>query len=195
MQVATLFLLLKNFPCVEKHVRLNDRVFRLYKSESEIIAAVRNVAQQLNDDYIGKRPVLVPILNGSFMFASDLMKELMLDCEICFVKASSYEGTASTGQLKSLIGIDKDLTGRHIIIIEDIVDSGHTLAALLPSFRALGAASLKIATLLLKPEALKVSLHIDYVGMKIPNDFIVGYGLDYDGVGRNLRDIYQVVPE
>lgn len=180
---------------MEKQVRLNDKTFRLYKSESEIITAVRNVAQQLNDDYIGKRPVLIPILNGSFMFASDLMKELMLDCEICFIKAASYQGTTSTGNLRSLIGIDKDLSGRHIIVIEDIVDSGHTLAALMPTFHSMNAASVKIASLLLKPEALKVNLKIDYVGMEIPNEFIVGYGLDYDGFGRNLRDIYQVVAE
>jgi hypoxanthine phosphoribosyltransferase len=180
---------------MEKLVRLNDRTFRLYKSESEIINAIREMANQINDDYIGKRPLLVPVLNGSFMFASDLMKELKLDCELSFVKAVSYEGTQSSGKLATLIGLNQSIEGRHVIIIEDIVDTGHTLAKILPVFKEQHPASLKVASLLLKPLALQVPLCIDYVGMEIPNEFIVGYGLDYDGLGRNLRDIYQVVPE
>lgn len=180
---------------MEKLVRLNDRTFRLYKSETEILAAIREVANKINDDYIGKRPLLVPVLNGSFMFASDLMKELKLDCELSFVKAVSYEGTNSTGKLATLIGLNQNIEGRHVIIIEDIVDTGHTLAKILPLFKAQQPASLKVASLLLKPLALQTPLDIDYVGIEIPNEFIVGYGLDYDGLGRNLRDIYQVVPE
>lgn len=180
---------------MEKLVRLNDRTFRLYKSESEIITAIREIANQINDDYIGKRPLLVPVLNGSFMFASDLMKELKLDCELSFVKAVSYEGTQSSGRLATLIGLNQSIEGRHVIIIEDIVDTGQTLAKILPVFKEQHPASLKVASLLLKPLALQVPLSIDYVGMEIPNEFIVGYGLDYDGLGRNLRDIYQVVPE
>ncbi len=180
---------------MEKLVRLNDRTFRLYKSETEILAAIREVANKINDDYIGKRPLLVPVLNGSFMFASDLMKELKLDCELSFVKAVSYEGTNSTGKLATLIGLNQNIEGRHVIIIEDIVDTGHTLAKILPLFKEQQPASLKVASLLLKPLALQTPLDIDYVGIEIPNEFIVGYGLDYDGLGRNLRDIYQVVPE
>ena len=180
---------------MEKLVRLNDRTFRLYKSETEILAAIREVANKINDDYIGKRPLLVPVLNGSFMFASDLMKELKLDCELSFVKAVSYEGTNSTGKLATLIGLNQNIEGRHVIIIEDIVDTGHTLAKILPLFKEQQPASLKVASLLLKPLALQTPLDIDYVGLEIPNEFIVGYGLDYDGLGRNLRDIYQVVPE
>lgn len=180
---------------MEKLVRLNDRTFRLYKSESEILSAIREVANRINDDYIGKRPLLIPILNGSFMFASDLLKELKLDCELSFVKAVSYTGTESTGKLATLIGLNQNIEGRHIIIVEDIVDTGHTLAKILPTLRELNPASLKVASLLLKPLALQTPLEIDYVGMEIPNEFIVGYGLDYDGLGRNLRDIYQVVPE
>jgi hypoxanthine phosphoribosyltransferase len=180
---------------MEKLVRLNDKTFRLYKSESEILAAVRNVAHHINEDYIGKRPLLVPILNGSFIFASDLIRELMLDCEISFVKAASYSGISSSGKLATAIGLTESLEGRHVILIEDIVDSGNTLARLLPDFLNNNPASLKIASLLLKPLALKHDIRIDYVGMEIPNEFIVGYGLDYDGLGRNLKDIYQVIPD
>lgn len=180
---------------MEKMVRLKDKSFRIYKSESEILSAIRQVANRINDDYIGKRPVIVPVLNGAFMFASDLMKELKLDCELSFVKSASYEGTATTGTVNTLIGLNTDLKGRHVIILEDIVDTGTTLAKLLPEFKSHNPASLKIATLLMKPHALKTPLTVDYVGMEIPNEFIVGYGLDYDGLGRNLRDIYQVTPE
>jgi hypoxanthine phosphoribosyltransferase len=180
---------------MEKLVKLGDKTFRLYKSESEIMGAVRNVAFQINDDYIGKRPLLIPVLNGSFIFAADLIKELMLDCEVSFIKASSYHGVASTGNVLSLIGLNDNIEGRHIIIIEDIVDSGNTLAAILPAIREKLPASLKIASLLLKPLSLKHDIPIDYVGMEIPTEFIVGYGLDYNGLGRNLRDIYQEVPE
>lgn len=180
---------------MEKLVKLNDKTFRLYKSETEILDAIRNIANRINDDYLGKRPILIPILNGSFMFASDLMKELKLDCEISFVKAASYEGTSTTGVVSTLIGLNQTLEGRNVIILEDIVDSGHTLARILPAFHEMKPASLRIASLLFKPQALKNPLTIDYVGMEIPNDFIVGYGLDYDGLGRNLREIYQVVEE
>ncbi len=178
---------------MEKLVKLNDKTFRLYKSESEILSAVRNVAHLINEDYIGKRPLLVPILNGSFMFASDLIKELMLDCELSFVKAASYTGTTTTGKLINLIGLNENIEGRHVILIEDIVDTGHTLAKIIPTFLERNPASLKIASLLLKPQALQTDVTVDYVGMEIPNEFIVGYGLDYNGLGRNLRDIYQVV--
>ena len=129
---------------MEKRVRLNDKSFRLYKSENEILTAVRNVAHQINEDYIGKRPLLIPVLNGSFMFASDLIKELMLDCELCFIKASSYHGTNSTGNVSSVLGLNENIEGRHIIIIEDIVDTGNTLAKILPPFQEKNPASIKI---------------------------------------------------
>lgn len=180
---------------MEKQVRLNDKTFRLYKSETEILSAVRNVAHQINEDYIGKRPLIVPVLNGSFMFASDLIKELMLDCELSFIKAASYHGTNSTGALATLIGLNENIEGRHILILEDIVDTGHTLAKILPVFKEKNPASVKIASLLFKPNALLADIKVDYVGLEIPNEFIVGYGLDYDGLGRNLRDIYQVIEE
>lgn len=180
---------------MEKLVKLNDRMFRVYKTESEILSAIRNIAHRINEDYIGKRPLLVPVLNGSFMFASDLIKELMLDCELCFIKAKSYQGTESSGQLETAIGLNADLRNRHVIIIEDIVDTGNTLAKLLPVFYEKNPASLKIASLLVKPLALQNNITVDYAGMEIPNEFIVGYGLDYNGLGRNLRDIYQVIEE
>jgi len=180
---------------MEKLVKLGDRSFRLYKSESEILALVRAVAHQINSDYIGRRPLIVPVLNGSFMFASDLMKELMLDCEISFVKVVSYQGTSSNNNATTLIGLNQNIEGRHVIIVEDIVDSGHTLSRILPLLSQMNPASLKVASLLYKPLALRANVKVDYVGLEIPNDFIVGYGLDYDGLGRNLRDIYQAIDE
>lgn len=178
---------------MEKTITLGDKSFRLYITEQQILAAVKQIANKINQDYAGKTPLIVPILNGSFMFASDLVKELSCQCEISFIKASSYRGTASTGELTSLIGINEDVKGRDIILVEDIIDTGHTLAKIVPSTEALGPASVKVATLLFKPKALKTDLRIDYVGLEIPNEFIVGYGLDYDGLGRNLREIYQVI--
>ncbi len=180
---------------MEKLVKLGDKSFRLYKSESEILAIVRAVAHQINNDYIGRRPLIIPVLNGSFMFASDLVKELMLDCEISFVKVVSYQGTQSNNNAATLIGLNQSIEGRHVIIVEDIVDSGHTLSKILPQLVLLNPASLKVAALLSKPLALRANVKVDYVGIEIPNDFIVGYGLDYNGLGRNLRDIYQAIEE
>jgi len=180
---------------MEKLVRLNDKTFRLFKTETEIITAVREVARRINEDYIGKRPLLVPVLNGSFMFAADLFRELLLDCELSFIKVNSYYGDQSTQDPIMLIGLNQTIEGRHIIILEDIVDTGHTLAKILPIFLEKHPASIKVASLLVKPFNLKANVGVDYIGMEIPNEFIVGYGLDYDGLGRNLRDIYQVVAE
>ena len=174
-------------------VTLGDKSFRLYITESKIAEAVKQIAAKINEDYKGKTPLVVPVLNGSFIFASDLVKEFTCHCEISFIKASSYSGTASTGQLTSLIGINEDISGRDIIILEDIIDTGHTLAKILPAFEALKPASVRVCTLLFKPKALKTNIQIDYVGMEIANEFIVGYGLDYNGLGRNLKEIYQVI--
>jgi hypoxanthine phosphoribosyltransferase len=178
---------------MEKLITLGDKSFRLYITEYEIQAAVLKVATQINKDFAGKTPLIVPILNGSFMFASDLVKELNCQCEISFIKASSYRGTSSTGELTSLIGINEDVKGRDIILVEDIIDTGHTLAKIVPAMQALQPASVSVCTLLFKPKALKVELKIHYTGIDIPNEFIVGYGLDYNGLGRNLKEIYQVV--
>ena len=175
------------------NITLGDKSFRLYITEAQIQEAVKQIANRINEDYKGKSLLIIPILNGSFMFASDLMKQLSCQCEISFIKASSYKGTNSSGQLTSLIGINEDLSGRNIIILEDIIDTGHTLAKIIPSFKELQPASIRVATLLFKPLALKEDITIDYIGLEIANEFIVGYGLDYNGLGRNLKEIYQVV--
>jgi len=180
---------------MSRTIQLHDKHFELYLTETQINAAVQEVADKINADYTGKKPLIIPILNGSFMFASDLMKKLTIDCEISFIKASSYHGTTTTGSVNELIGLNESLEQRHVIILEDIIDTGTTLARLIPTFELKLPSSLKIASLLHKPKALKADIRVDYVGLEIPNDFIVGYGLDYDGLGRNLREIYKVVEQ
>jgi len=174
-------------------VRLDDRTFALYLTEDRILTAIQSLARQINADYKDRKPLLLPILNGSFMFASDLMKNLCIDCTISFIKASSYSGTQSSGQVTELIGLQESIAGRDVLVIEDIVDTGHTLHRILPELQRQGPSSLKVATLLHKPEAAQVNIVPDYVALQIPNDFIVGFGLDYNGLGRNLRDIYKVI--
>ena len=174
-------------------ITLGDKSFRPYITEAQIQQAVKKIADQINQEYQGKCPLIVPVLNGSFMFASDLMKMLTCACHITFIKASSYKGTESTGNLATLIGINEDITDRDVIILEDIIDTGHTLAKIIPSIQALGPATVKVGTLIFKPKALQTNIQIDYTGLEITNEFIVGYGLDYDGLGRNLKEIYQVI--
>ena len=174
-------------------ITLGDKSFRLCITESQIRQAVKQIAEKINADFKDKTPLLIPVLNGSFMFASDLMKQLSCQCEISFIKASSYQGTGSSGELTSLIGINEDISGRDVIILEDIIDTGFTLSKIIPTIIDKNAASIRIATLLFKPAALKADIKIDYVGMEITNDFIVGYGLDYNGLGRNLKEIYQEI--
>ena len=149
--------------------------------------------EKINKDLEGKNPLFLVVLNGAFMFASDLLKKITIDCEITFVKLSSYVGTKSTHMVRELIGLDKSLTGRHVVVVEDIIDTGITMHNTLPKLEEIGAEEVKIATLLFKPNAFQKDFKIDYVGMEIENDFIVGYGLDYDGLGRNLADIYKIV--
>jgi len=154
---------------------------------------VKFIADAINKDYTGRRPLFIAILNGSFMFAADLFKYLTIDTEISFIKLASYRGMKSTGHVITSIGLDVDLFKKDIIILEDIVDTGKTLYHFLPKLRDHHPASLKIAALLHKPEAMKFPLVIDYTGFTIPDRFVIGYGLDYDGLGRNLSSIYQVV--
>lgn len=174
-------------------IKVHDKSFDIYLPEAQIQEKIKALADQINKDYAGKKPLFIPILNGSFMFASDLFKYITIDAEISFIKLASYKGMKSSGNIITAIGLDQDLFGRDIIIVEDIVDTGKTLTEFLPQLQHQQPASLKIAALLHKPEALKYPLTIDYIGFTIPNKFVVGYGLDYDGLGRNLKEIYQVV--
>lgn len=174
-------------------IQVLDKKFQPYIKAEEIQQQVNKLAQQINTDYADKKPLFIAILNGSFMFASDLFKELTIDAEICFIKLASYKGTKSTGNVITSIGLDEPLKGRHVIIVEDIVDTGKTLHEFLPQLVNQQPASLKIAALLHKPDALAHPLTIDYIGFNVPNKFLLGFGLDYDGLGRNLKEIYQLV--
>ncbi|MBU3714959.1 MAG: hypoxanthine phosphoribosyltransferase [Ferruginibacter sp.] len=173
-------------------LKVHDKLFKPYLSALQIQEQIKRLADEVNTDYKGKVPLFIAILNGSFMFASDLFKELTIEAEICFIKLASYKGTKSTGQVITSIGLDENLKGRHVILIEDIVDTGKTLDMFLPQLRNQSPASLKIATLLHKPEALKYPLQLHYIGFNVPNKFLLGFGLDYDGLGRNLKEIYQL---
>lgn len=177
-----------------KKVTLKDKTFGLSLPESEILKAIDTIAIDMNRDLEGKDPLFLVVLNGAYMFASDLMKRVEVLGEVSFVKVSSYQGTESTGETTELIGLNEEIAGRTVVIVEDIVDSGLTMSKLVKSLHDKGAGEVKVATLFFKPESLKHELHLDYVALRIPNDFIVGYGLDYDGYGRNLRDIYTLIP-
>jgi len=163
--------------------------------EAEILRRVKAVAERINHDMEGKNPLFLAVLNGAFVFAADLMREITIPCEISFVKLASYQGTTSTGRITEVIGINEDLKGRDVIIVEDIVDTGLTMKRMIESLGTREPASIHICALLVKPEKLKVDLNIEYAVMEIPNDFIVGYGLDYNQQGRNLRDIYKPVED
>lgn len=176
-------------------IQVTDKKFTPYIDAATIDKRIGELADQLNADYAGKRPIFIAILNGSFMFASDLFKKINIDAEICFIKLASYKGTRSTGNVITSIGLDEPLKDRHVVIIEDIVDTGNTLHKFLPQLYNQQPASLKIASLLHKPEALEYPIVIDYLGFSVPNKFLLGFGLDYDGLGRNLAEIYQLVEE
>ncbi|MDR1653070.1 MAG: hypoxanthine phosphoribosyltransferase [Prevotellaceae bacterium] len=176
-----------------KTIKIKDKEFRLTISEKEVIRAVNEVAVQINKDLANENPLFICVLNGAFMFASDLIKLINFPCEITFIKLSSYQGLYSTGAVKEIIGLNESVVGRNVVIIEDIVDTGVTMERILESLSSKGVASVKIATFLQKPDALQRNITVDYVGVKIPNEFIVGYGLDYDGYGRNLKEIYTVI--
>ena len=176
-------------------VKIKDKTFETSIPEAEILKRVQAVADRINHDMADKNPLLLAVLNGSFIFAADLMRMITIPCEISFVKLASYQGTTSTGKVTEVIGINEDIAGRTIIIVEDIVESGLTMKRMIETLGTRNPASVHICTLLLKPEKLKVPLNIEYAAMEIPNDFILGYGLDYDQQGRNLRDIYTLVEE
>lgn len=173
-------------------IQVHDKQFTPYLSADDIDRAVKRVAADINRDYKGKHPLFIAILNGSFMFASDLFKELTIDAELCFIKLASYKGMKSTGHIVTAIGLDTELFGRDVIIVEDIVDTGKTLSEFLPQLYHQQPSTLKIAALLHKPEASRYPINIDYLGFSVPDKFLLGYGLDYDGLGRNLKEIYQL---
>jgi len=173
-------------------IQVHDKSFIPYLSEEEIIGKVKQLAQTISQDYRDKRPLFISILNGSFMFSADLFKFLTIEAEICFIKLASYKGTKSSGQVITAIGLDTDITGRNIIILEDIIDTGKTINQFLPQVYNQQPSSLKIAVLLHKPEATIYPVTIDYTCFSIPDKFVVGYGLDYNGLGRNLSQLYQL---
>lgn len=174
-------------------IKVHDKTFETYLSEEVILKRIKEIAADINKDYAGRRPLFIAILNGSFMFASDLFKQLNIEAELCFIKLASYKGMKSSGNVVTSIGLEDDLFGKEVIIVEDIVDTGKTLHNFLPKLMHQQPKSLRIATLLHKSEATEYPLQLDYVGFDIPNKFVVGYGLDYDGLGRNWKEIYQLV--
>jgi len=173
-------------------IQLHDKTFVPFLTAVDIDAVLNRMAWEVEADMKEEVPVFIGVLNGSFMMASDFVKKYSYPCEVSFVKLASYEGTQSTGEVKQLIGLDKDLSGRSVVVIEDIVDTGNTIAELKKIFENENVKQLKIATLFFKPEAYTKDIHLDYIGFEIPDKFIVGYGLDYDGLGRNLPEVYQL---
>ena len=176
-------------------VKIKDKTFETSITESEIKQRVKELAQRISHDLEGKNPLLLGVLNGSFIFAADLMREMTIPCEISFVKLASYQGITSTGKVHEVLGINENLTGRDIVIVEDIVDTGRTMKQMVESLGTRNPASVHVCTLFVKPDKLEVKLDIDYAAFSIPNDFIVGYGLDYDQQGRGLKEIYTLVEE
>lgn len=176
-------------------IKVLDKTFRLYMPEAEIQAIVRRLAAEISRDYSGRKPLLCPILTGSFMFAADLLREVDFDSHVTFVRYSSYAGMATSGSVKEMLGFPKDCRGRDVIIIEDIIDSGISMEYMLEQLKLQKPSSIALCAFLFKPDNFQRNYKIDYVGKSIPNDFIVGYGLDYDGMGRTYRDIYVYDPK
>ncbi|MBS1919269.1 MAG: hypoxanthine phosphoribosyltransferase [Bacteroidetes bacterium] len=173
-------------------IKVHDKEFEIYITSKAIEQRVKEIAEAINKDYLGKKPLFIAILNGSFMFAADLFRHLTIEAELCFIKLASYKGMKSSGKVVTTIGLEEDIFGKDVVIVEDIVDTGKTLHGFLPKLLHQQPNSLKIATLLHKPEATAYPLQLDYIGFAIPDKFVIGYGLDYDGQGRNLKEIYQV---
>lgn len=172
-------------------MKIKDLEFKKFITAPKINEKVRELGARLSEDYAGKRPLLLPILNGSFIFAADLIREIKVDCRVSFVKHSSYQGTQSTGQLNTLIGLNESLFGQDLVIIEDIMDTGLTLSKVVNEFGTLGVKSVEIVTLIRKTPARNHAVQPKYIGFDIDDEFVLGYGLDYDGLGRNLKDIYK----
>jgi len=178
--------------CMKKTIDLHDLTFEPFIESPEIARRVEEMGHQISEKYTGQRPLFLSVLNGAFVFAADLLRACDLECELAFVRLASYEGTGSSGNVKTVLGLDIPIKGRPVIVVEDIVDSGRTLHHFMAYLQKMKPASIALATLLHKPSALKFPVKIDYLGFEIPDKFVVGYGLDYDGLGRNLKDIYQL---
>jgi hypoxanthine phosphoribosyltransferase len=176
-------------------VRIKDKTFETSIPEEEIKQRVKALADRLNQDLAGKNPLFLAVLNGSFIFAADLLREITIPCEISFVKLASYQGVTSTGRVHEVMGINEDLAGRTVVIVEDIVDTGRTMKQMIESLGTRHPASVHICTLFVKPDKLEEPLNVEYAAFSIPNDFIVGYGLDYDQQGRNLKEVYTLVTD
>ncbi len=174
-------------------VQVHDKQFDLFITAATISQRIQELAVEINRDYDGKKPLFIAILNGSFVFAADLFRCVTIDAEICFIKLASYKGTKSSGHVVTAIGLDIDIVDRHVVVLEDIVDTGKTLHYFLPQLLNQQPASLKIASLLHKPSAVLFPIPIDYLGFTVPNHFLLGYGLDYNGLGRNLSALYKLV--
>lgn len=175
-----------------EHIHIRDKEFEPFIREAEIMEGVDRVAKELNEELHEKRPIFLSVLNGSFLFAADLLKRMEIDCEISFVKVASYHGTTSSGTVKQLVGLNESLEDRCVVILEDIVDTGRTLESILASLHEHHPREVRVATLLFKPDAYKGDRVVDHRALEVPDKFLVGYGLDYDGLGRNLRDIYKL---
>ena len=173
-------------------VWVRDKKFSLFLSENEILKGIKNVAEKIKSDLREHDPLFICVLNGAFMFASDLVKLLDFPCELCFIRLKSYEGTKTEGKVKEIYGLTEEIENRNVVILEDIIDTGHTMYGLIENLSKQNPSSIRIATMLFKPEALQLDIKPDYVAVEIPNDFVVGYGLDYEGHGRNLRNIYKI---
>lgn len=173
-------------------IQIKDKTFRPYITRDEISVAIKKIATQINQELVDENPLFICVLNGAFIFAADLIREVSIQSEITFMRMKSYVGTQSTGEVKQIHGLDEDIRGRTVVIVEDIVDTGYTINRITRQLMALEPKEIKVATLLFKPKALKCDVKIDYVALEIPNAFIVGYGLDYDEQGRNLKDIYVI---
>lgn len=174
-------------------VTIHDKQFRISIPAAQIGLRIREMGIQLTADLNNKNPLFIVVLNGAFLFAADLLREIGCACEVSFVRVSSYSGTQSTGTMKNLIGLNESIEGRTVVLVEDIVDSGDTVVYLLNEMKKRNPSEIRIASLLLKPKALRHPVHVDYAGFEVPNDFLVGFGLDYDGQGRNLKDIYTLI--
>lgn len=174
------------------NITLFNKTFEPYLPAALIQEKIAELAEVINQEYAGKQPLFIGVLNGSFMFAADLFKQITIEAEICFIKLASYKGTKSTGNVITAIGLDTDIRGRHLILLEDIIDTGKTMHEFIPQLDHQQPASIKMAVLLHKPDATIYPVQIDYCCFSIPDRFVLGYGLDYDGFGRNLKEIYQL---